>query len=135
MDTENKTTIEIGTIIKQNILLLNGLKRIKLWKVGKILYKKKYSITYEFFDETKNCFACKILKKSKIYREDLKVKLINEIKLQKSLIHTNICKLYNTFDDELNIYIILEYCPNQTLHQMLKRRKYLHEIEVQCFSK
>ena len=36
----------------------------------------------------------------------------------------------NFFDDENCIYIMLELCPNETLLEVLQRRKRLHEIEV-----
>jgi len=32
------------------------------------------------------------------------------------------------------VYILLELCPNQTLSELLKRRKRLTELEVQCYT-
>lgn len=37
------------------------------------------------------------------------------------------------FEDQENVYILLEICGNQTLNELLKRRKKLQEIEVQCY--
>ena len=34
------------------------------------------------------------------------------------------------FEDGENVYILLELCENQTLNDLLKRRKTLHELEV-----
>ena len=39
----------------------------------------------------------------------------------------------HVFEDHENVYILLEICQNQTLNELLKRRKRLTEIEVQCY--
>ncbi len=36
--------------------------------------------------------------------------ILSEIKLQLYMNHPNILKLYGFFDDQKNIYLILEYC-------------------------
>jgi polo-like kinase 1 len=37
------------------------------------------------------------------------------------------------FEDHDNVYILLELCTNQTLNEIIRRRKRLHELEVQCY--
>ena len=37
------------------------------------------------------------------------------------------------FEDHENVYILLEICNNETMNELLKRRKRLTEIEVQCY--
>jgi polo-like kinase 1 len=37
------------------------------------------------------------------------------------------------FEDSENVYILLEICDNQTVNELLKRRKRLTEIEVMCY--
>lgn len=37
------------------------------------------------------------------------------------------------FEDHENVYILLEVCTNQTLNELIKRRKRLTEIEVQYY--
>lgn len=34
------------------------------------------------------------------------------------------------FEDDQNVYILLEICKNQTLNELLKRRKRLTETEI-----
>ena len=58
---------------------------------------------------------------------------MTEIKIQKSLHHNHIVAFEHIFSDNEYVYILLEICQNQTLHQILKRRKTLTEIEVQCY--
>ncbi len=38
-------------------------------------------------------------------------------------------------DHKNHHYLIMEYCPNGTLLNLLERRKRLHELEVQCLLK
>lgn len=38
------------------------------------------------------------------------------------------------FEDSENVYILLELCQNQSLNELLKRRKRLHELEVKCYT-
>lgn len=51
-----------------------------------------------------------------------KVKNINllEIEILKSLVHPNIIPLYDYFEDELNIYLILEFCENGSLSSLIR---------------
>jgi len=37
------------------------------------------------------------------------------------------------FEDSDNVYILLELCHNQSLNELIKRRKRLMEIEAQCY--
>ena len=59
---------------------------------------------------------------------------MNEIKVHRSLTHNHVCKLIHFFDDEYNIYIILELCINGTLQDLMQTRKRLHELEVQFYA-
>jgi len=48
--------------------------------------------------------------------------------------HPNIVQFENFFEDDENVYIIMELCSNSTLNEQIKRRKRLTELEVQCFA-
>jgi len=39
----------------------------------------------------------------------------------------------HVFEDHENVYILLELCTNHTLNELIKRRKRLTELEVQCY--
>lgn len=39
----------------------------------------------------------------------------------------------SVFEDDQNVYILLEICKNQTLNELIKRRKRITETEVQCY--
>ena len=75
----------------------------------------------------------KIIKKTSLIKSRTKQKLISEIKIHKSLNHENIVKFEHYFEDAENVYVLLELCYNQTLHELVKRRKKLTELEAQYY--
>ena len=47
--------------------------------------------------------------------------------------HANICEYKHFFEDKTNCYILLELCHNQSMNEMIKRRKSLTEEEARYF--
>jgi polo-like kinase 1 len=86
-----------------------------------------------YVQKIKKIFAAKVVAKSSLVKSRAKQKLISEIKIHKSLHHPQIVAFEHYFEDTENVYILLEMCQNQTLNELLKRRKRLTEIEVQCY--
>lgn len=62
-----------------------------------------------------------------------RAKLQAEIRIHRSLKHQNICDFKHFFEDGVNCYIMLELCHNQSMNELLKRRKRLTEPEVLYF--
>ena len=60
---------------------------------------------------------------------------MSEIKIHKSLDHQHVVSFVKHFEDKDNVYIVLEICTNQSLNEMLKRRKKLTELEIKCYVK
>ena len=71
-------------------------------------------------------------KKVQLVKSRAKQKLISEIKIHKSFHHPNIVAFEHYFEDAGNVYLLKEICHNQTLNELLNRRKKLTELEVQC---
>lgn len=121
--------IVIETIRKQN-----REATYKKYSKGRFLGKGGFARVYEFTDlETKNVVAGKIIEKASLTKIRARQKLMSEIKIHKSLHHQNIVKFEHFFEDNENVYILLELCTNQTLSELMRRRKRLTEIEVQCY--
>lgn len=59
---------------------------------------------------------------------------MSEIRIHRALHHPNIVAFEHFFEDNDNVYILLELCQNQTLNELLKRRRRLTELEVQNYS-
>jgi serine/threonine protein kinase len=53
-----------------------------------------------------------------------------EIKIHRTLKHTNVCEYKHFFEDRQNCYILLELCHNHSMNEMIKRRKRLTEPET-----
>jgi len=58
---------------------------------------------------------------------------MSEIRIHQSLSHPNIVNFKHTFEDSDHVYILLEMCCNQTLNELLKRRRSLTEVEIRCY--
>lgn len=85
--------------------------------IGEGNYGKVYRIINKENSET---FACKIIEKSNILRPD---RFRIEVELLKSTDHQNIVKLYEIFEDDLRIYLVLEECTGGELFKVLKERR------------
>jgi len=59
---------------------------------------------------------------------------MSEIKIHRSLRHENVVGFEHFFEDSENVYILLELCDNQTMSELMKRRKRLTELEVRCYA-
>lgn len=78
-------------------------------------------------------FAAKTIAKASIKTWKAKDKLITEIRIHKMLTHPNIVKFIDCFEDESNMYILLEVCTNNSMMSMLRKRKTLTEPEAKFF--
>jgi polo-like kinase 1 len=56
-----------------------------------------------------------------------------EIKIHRTLKHHHICEYKHFFEDRNNCYILLELCHNQSMNELIKRRKRLTEPEAAYF--
>jgi len=122
-------------IIEERISKVNGDFAVKKYAKGKLLGKGGFAKCFEVTNlENKRILAAKIITKASLTKSRARQKLISEIKIHKSLRHTNIVGFEHVFEDQENVYILLEICTNQTLNELLKRRKRLTELEVQCYT-
>ena len=78
--------------------------------------------------ESKEIRAIKIIPKTYNY-EDERKKMIEEITIMKKLDHPNIVKIYEFFEDENSIYIIMEYLEGGELFDILNKKKSFSEKE------
>lgn len=60
-------------------------------------------------------------------------KIENEIKILMEMDHSKVAKLIRFFEDDENVYIILELCENKSLIELLKVRTRLTENEVKSY--
>jgi len=114
-----------------------GGKKIKFIKYDdKILGKGAFGTCYLFRaidKEDIQFYAGKIIKKEKISNN--KKSLLDEINIQRKFNNNSkVVKVKDYFEDDENVYIILEYCKNKSLlDYLIQRGGRLTEIEVKCF--
>ena len=123
-----------AVIIEEKIVRTNGEIAIRQYSKGRFLGKGGFARCHEFTSlESRKLTAAKIVPKASLTKSRAKQKLMTEIKIHRSLHHPNIVGFEHFFEDSENVYILLELCTNQTMNELLRRRKRLTELEVQCY--
>lgn len=109
-------------------------------KTGSLRYQRMsflgeggFARVYQVRDSRNNHLACKVVTKSSLKTKKAKTKLYAEIKIHKALDHCNIVRFVDCFEDEENVYMTLELCPNGSLMSMLHRRRVFTEPEARFF--
>lgn len=103
------------------------------YRRGVFLGEGGFARCFQMKDALGKIYAAKTVAKALIKNEKTKTKLLLEIKIHKSLKHPNIVNFVDCFEDDVNVYILLEICPNQSLMELLKTRKRVSEPEVRFF--
>ena len=107
---------------------------IKTYYKGELLGKGGFGQCFTFEDKDDHLvYAGKIVGKDTLTGDRKQENIRDEIKIQRSFKSPKILKVNNFFEDSKNIYIVTELCKNGTLSNLMKKRKYLTEIEVQCY--
>lgn len=121
-------------LIEEKIVKPNGDIAIKSYNKGRFLGKGGFARVYEFTClDNKHVSAAKVIPKAALSKARAKQKLMSEIKIHRALHQTNIVGFEHFFEDQENVYILLELCTNQTLNELLRRRKRLTELETICY--
>lgn len=78
---------------------------------GKFLGKGGFARCYELSEmQTKEIFAGKIVSKLLLTKQHQKEKMTQEIQIHRAVHHKHIVEFYSFFEDDQNVYIILELC-------------------------
>lgn len=124
----------MNQVIEERIIKPNGDEIVKKYTLGKFLGKGGFAKCYEFQClNNKKIHAVKIVSKANLNKSSAKQKLKSEIKIHKSLFHKHIVKFEHVFEDNENVYILLELCKSKTLSDLMKKRKIISEFECRYF--
>ena len=130
----NKDNLVNVSVIEEKIKDANSQIKIRKYTKGKFLGKGGFAHCYGFICQDNNkVFAAKVIHKENIKIPNFKQKLYSEIKIHKSLHHNQVVAFEHSFEDEKNVYMLLELCQNQSLEELQRRRETLTELEVQCY--
>eukprot|EP01135_Chromosphaera_perkinsii_P010996 Nk52_evm30s2309 gene=Nk52_evmTU30s2309 len=106
------------------------------YELGRFLGKGGFAKCYELTDiKTKASFAGKIVPKSTLVKARAKHKLSTEIKIHRSIKHHHIVGFEHFFEDNENVYIVLEMCSNKSMMELMKRRHRLSDPETRYYMK
>jgi len=111
--------------LEGNAALKNNLS-IRDFEKIRFLGKGSYARIVLVKQKTNNkVCALKIIPKALMVKEGKETEVKIECEAMLRLDHEGIIKLYNTFDDEENFYLLLEYVPNGSLANLLSIRQVL----------
>ncbi|PBP19576.1 cell cycle serine/threonine-protein kinase CDC5/MSD2 [Diplocarpon rosae] len=105
-----------------------------IYKTGKCLGKGGFAICYEGqLVGTKRRYALKIVK-SHMPQKKMEQKFQTELQIHSKMKQANIVQFHRAFSYDKCTYIVLELCPNGSLMDMVKKRKYITEPEVRFWT-
>eukprot|EP01119_Soliformovum_irregulare_P002699 TRINITY_DN12958_c0_g1_i1.p1 TRINITY_DN12958_c0_g1~~TRINITY_DN12958_c0_g1_i1.p1 ORF type:complete len:299 (+),score=68.81 TRINITY_DN12958_c0_g1_i1:171-1067(+) len=95
---------------------------IRDYSVIKTLHRGAFAQVQLVQDQSKNLFALKIASKSD---ENFKAThYVNEIEAGKRLHHDGICKLADQWEDEANVYLLMQFIKGTDLITIMERRRF-----------
>lgn len=106
------------------------------FKKGKFYGKGGFAKCYEIIDNSRgHSYAGKIVSKKLVMKESQREKMTQEIKIHQSMKHPQIVGFHRFFEDDKNIYIVLELCKKRSMMELHKRRKTITEPETRFYMK
>ncbi|XP_055306328.1 serine/threonine-protein kinase polo [Sitodiplosis mosellana] len=118
-------------------ILFDKKENVK-YKRCRLFGKGGFARCYEIVDmKTQDVYAAKVVSKKLVMKHNQKDKMTQEIKIHQSLSHPNVVRFLSFFEDDRNVYIVLELCKQRSMMELHKRRPtvtvaecrfYIHQI-------
>ena len=123
-----------SNIIEEKITEDNKIIEIKKYKMGKFLFNKDFEREIYVFIclNTNEKFAVKVIPKKRLHPKEIK-KILDLLKVLQSLDHPNIIKYNHFFEDDNNIYILLELNNAISFNDYLKKENNIENIEIKNY--
>ncbi|CAG9330163.1 unnamed protein product [Blepharisma stoltei] len=132
--SRNQEVSDTASIVEEKVSKVDGDIEIRRYNKGRFLGGSGFAKYYEFTNlENLKVATAKIIPKASLVKARANEWLLSEIEIHRSLHHPNIVSFEHFFEDNENVYILFELCINQTMNELLRRRKRLTELEVQCY--
>jgi len=108
-----------------------GNEETRRYARGKALGRGGFATVYECTEtRTGKAYACKVVSKETLAKERTRKKMQTEIRIHRAVDCAHVVKFVRCFEDETNVYIIMELCSNKTLSDVVKMRGKLTEAEA-----
>lgn len=122
-------------IIEERFVNGFGETMVRRYVKGRCLGKGGFAQVFEVTNiESKRVMAAKIIAKENLKKSRQRQKLMSEIKIHKALRHPHIVHYEHVFEDQTNVYMLMELCRNESLNELMKRRKRLTEFETRYYT-
>ena len=86
--------------------------------LGSGAFGQVYKVTHK---SSKRVFALKVIEKAKLKKNKMENQIQNEVKIMYSLDNENIVRLFNHFEDDENVYLVMEFAEEGQLMNKLKK--------------
>lgn len=116
--------------VKERILFLSPSVKLgheneatlKDFDLGDMLGAGAFGQVYKVVHKiSKRVFALKVIDKAKLKKNKMENQIQNEVKIMYSLDNEHIVKLFNHFEDDQNIYLVMEFAEEGQLMNKLKK--------------
>ncbi|RKF73549.1 putative serine threonine protein kinase [Golovinomyces cichoracearum] len=105
-----------------------------IYRTGCLLGRGAFAVCYEGQNTSTNKkYALKMVKTQMPYKK-MEQKFQTELQIHSKMNHANIVKFHRAFSYQKCTYIVLELCPNGSLMDMVKKRKFITEPEVRFWT-
>ena len=139
-EKKKKKSLFYKTGFLNNINISSPTINKDYWEFSNFRFNKKYDLigngTYGNIYLSHNKldnkpYAIKLIEKKNLSLLNCPIELIyKEISIQIQINHPNIIKLYSYYENEENIYMILEYSNKGSLYNLIRKKKCLNENET-----
>ena len=139
-EIEEKKSIFYKEGFLNNITITSPTINKDYWNFSNFRFNKKYDLigkgtygnVYLSHNKIDNKpYAIKLIEKKNLSLLNCPIELIyKEISIQIQINHPNIIKLFSYYENEENIYMILEYSNKGSLYTLIRKKKYLKENET-----
>ncbi|KAI9225175.1 MAG: Serine/threonine-protein kinase PLK1, partial [Piptocephalis tieghemiana] len=84
------------------------------YTVGPMLGEGGFARVYQGTDEKGTRVAIKVIPKAALISSKMRSKLLSEVDIHRSMRHRHIVRFHAVFEDDENVYMILELCENKS---------------------
>jgi serine/threonine-protein kinase len=81
-------------------------------------------------DNKGNLVAIKEMLAEYVTDSDLRARFHQEVKISSQMEHSSIVKMYASFEENANLYLVMEYVEGETIEQYIRQRGAIEEIEA-----
>ncbi|CAK56402.1 unnamed protein product (macronuclear) [Paramecium tetraurelia] len=102
------------------------------YSLEKMVGKGNFAKVYQTINkETKKLYAVKVFEKSKIKNSETdRLALVKEMTIMRKLDHKGLIKMYEVYEDDSNVFFILEYLEGGELHNHIQKNQKFPEKVV-----